>query len=623
MEDKYEQKIQEAAEEVFNSISKSVTPEDLERVKSAFEFAKEAHSSQKRKSGEPYILHPIAVATIVAREMKLDANTVIAAFLHDVVEDTDYTLEDIQERYGDDVAFLVDTVTKVKQEKYQETEQVDNYKKLLDSLDYDIRALMIKIADRLHNMRTLSSMNTRKQMKIAGETDYFYAPLANRLGLFDIKTELENLSFKFRCPFEYPDIANALEEYKEENSPRLSRFIGEIMELLRAEGIYANAEVYYRAPYSIYRKMKVADCDFKHVQNKYYIRVTFSNPKEDLTDKQTCLLIYSMLTDRYKEKPQYFTNQIDFAQENTYQCIRVMLLSEAGIWEDVQISSRRMVESSRLGCLASRTEYIVSAWITRFKKVLKDIAFQNANENFIESVKTSLYYDNIIVFTPRGLSISLPNGATAIDFAFEQGNKIGLHAKYARINGKLSPIKTILHQGDCVEIGVDVKNNPKPDWIDHCCTYKAKNALMKLIQEEQKKGVRRCPICQPLPGGETIGYRDEYGILNIHRRSCQEVIRLATKNGDAIEDVDFPINPNLSYPVTLHIKAIDRYHLLIDLIDYITNKLHLTIDSLSTSTADDIVDLEIRFFVTCVKDLLSTEEMLYSIEGVDEIRQIF
>lgn len=623
MEVDYDKLVQEEAEEVFRVMSRRVSPEDLNRVKMAFELAREAHAPQRRKSGEPYILHPIAVATIIAKEMKLGANTVIAAFLHDVVEDTEYTIEDIEARFGEDVAFLVDTVTKKKYEKSNLGKQVDNYKQLLDSLDYDIRALMVKIADRLHNMRTLASMRMEKQMKIAGETDYFYAPLANRLGLFDIKTELENLSFKFRCPMEYPDIENALKEDSEEKSMYLTRFTGEIMELLRADGIYANAEVYYRAPYSLYRRMKAANCDFSHVENKYYIRVTFSRPIDGFTEKQTCLRIYSLLTDRYKEKPGSFINQIDVSKENAYQCIRVMLLSESGVWEDVQISSRKMVESSRLGCLADRTESNVADWIKRFKKVLLDIAMQSKDNTFIENVKTSLYYDDITVFTPRGLAITLPKGSTAIDYAFELGNKIGLHAKYARINGKLSPVKTELQQGDCVEIGVDVNSHPKPDWMLFVKTYKAKHALKTLELQKQESGIKRCPNCRPLPGGETIGYRDEFGKLNIHRRSCPDVIRLASKHGDSIEPFEYHVDPTQSYPVTLKVRAIDRYHLLIDLIDHITNKLHLTIDSLTTTTADEIVDCRITFFVKSVADLLSTQTELYHIEGVDEIQQLY
>ena len=622
MEVDYDKLVQEQAEEVFSIMSKRVKPDELIKIKEAFELAREAHSMQFRKSGEPYIIHPIAVALIIAKEMRLGASPVMAAFLHDVVEDTDYTIEDIEERFGGDVAFLVDTVTKKKQDKYKMSKQVDNYKQLLDSMDYNINALMVKIADRLHNMRTLASMRLDKQMKIAGETDYFYAPLANRLGLFDIKTELENLSFKFRCPYEFPDINNFLQEDKKENGPRLSRFTANIMELLRADGIYANAEVFYRAPYSIYRRMKANNCDFKHVENRYYIRVTFNRPLDDLTEKQTCLRIYSLLTDRYKEKPLSFTNQIDISKENSYQCIRVMLLSESGIWEDVQISSRHMVEVSRLGCLADRTESNVGDWIIRFKKILQDIAMQSQDGSFIESVKTSLYYDDVMVFSPKGLAVTLPKGATAIDYAFELGNKIGLHAKYARINGKLSPVKTVLKQGDCVEIGVDVHCNPKPDWFEHTTTYKAKHALKQLEAQKAKSGLVRCPVCQPLPGGEIIGYKDKDKII-VHRRSCPDVIRMASKHGDAIQGVDFPVDPNQSYPVTLKVRAIDRYHLLIDLIDNITNKQHLTIDSITTLTADEIVDCTITFFVTSVNDLLNVTQELYTIDGVDEIQQQF
>ncbi len=623
MERDFEQEIREAVDKVFCAMESRVSAEDMARIHQAYDLASEAHSAQRRKSGEPYIIHPISVALIAATELKLDANSVIASFLHDVVEDTDYTIGDIARLFGDDVAHLVNVVTKKKKDRYSTTKQVDNYQQLLSSVHYDIRALMVKIADRLHNMRTLASMRPDKQMKIAGETDYFYAPLANRLGMFDVKTDLENLSFKFRCPLEYRDIELGLLQDMQDNEVRLNRFCQRICQHLKEHGIEGvEAGVYYRRPYSLYRKMKAEGKDFKHVDNRYYIRVTFSGCNEKhLSQKIICLRIYALLTDIFKERPESFVNLIDQAKENSYQCIKVMLLSEGGIWEDVQICSDQMVERSRVGCLADMGEKNVQEWIERFKLVLKDIAHEGQETSFLENVVTSLYYDDVMVFTPEGKGIILPKGATAIDLAFELHTDIGLHAYYARINGKLMSLKTELRRGDCVEIGTVEAFTPQKDWLDRACSYKAKRSLRKYFSQITAQHPPRCPYCQPLPGGDTVGFKDPCGVLVIHRKSCPEIIRLSSKLGDNIEAYDFQEKPGQQFPVTVVIKAIDRYHLLMDLIDNISNHLHLSIESLTTTTCDNIADCTITFYVHSVKELVHTLSYLYTIPGVEEVHQ--
>ncbi len=592
----------------------------MERLRRAYEFAKEAHKMQCRKSGAPYIVHPIAVAGIAAEELRLDTNSVICAFLHDVVEDTEYTLDDVRRLFGDDVAFLVDVVTKKKKDHYKTTKQVDNYNQLLQSLHYDIRALMVKLADRLHNMRTLSSMRPDKQMKIAGETDYFYAPLANRLGLFDVKTDLENLSFKYRCPVEFEDIDQSLKADMVKDEGRLKVFCDTIEDMLRDNGIYARAEVYYRRPYSIWRRMKSQDKDYKHIDNRYYVRVTFDRMEGHFSEKDVCLKIYSILTNKYKERPQSFINQIDQAKENSYKSLNVMLLSEEGIWEDVQICTEHMVESSKLGCMADRDESNVGEWIKRFKGVLEDIAKQSTTNSFIESVVTSLYYDDVMVFTPKGRAIVLPKGSTAIDFAFELHTDMGMHAEYARINGKLCSVKTELKRGDCVEIGVSEKVLAEREWYDFCSTYKARRVLRNLEEVCVNQGTVRCHTCNPIPGCETIGFKNPDGTVTVHRRSCPEAIRFASKHGDLIVPIELESDSRVTYLVSVTIKAIDRYHLLMDLIDTITTKLHLSIDSLHTVTNDHIVDCTINFFVHNMSEQTEAMRSIYLVEGVDELK---
>ncbi len=624
MEENYDIEIQKSAQRVFDVMAPRITAEEMEQLKKSYEFAREAHKDQRRKSGHPYIIHPIAVALIAAEELKLDLHSVMTAFLHDVVEDTPHTTEEIEDLFGVDVAFLVNVVTKKKKTTYKASKQVDNFKQLLDSMHYDIRALMVKLADRLHNMRTLESMRPDKQMKIAGETDYFYAPLANRLGLFDVKTDLENLAFKYRCFGEYMDIEKDLKNDVEENRERIQTFLNQVNQILKLNGIYGHAEVYYRRPYSIWRKMKSGDKDFKHVDNRYYIRVTFTGSEMDISEKDTCLRIYSMLTDRFKEKPNSFYNQIDQAKENAYKCIQVMLLSDEGIWEDVQICSDRMVEVSKLGCMAELNEHNnVASWMKRFKMVLEDMANQSLEGNYMDSIVSTLYYDDIMVFTPDGRAFILPKGATVLDLAFEQDAYTGMHAKFARINGRLSSVKTVLKRGDCVEIGMGKTIKVQPDWLDCVVTYNAKRSIRKVMKRMEKETpISRCPICQPIPGGDIVGFKEPNGHITVHRKSCSAVIEQASQLGDSIVNVEFKEDPKLQYPVTVAIRAIDRYHLLMDLIEEISNRLHLSIDSLTTTTQDEIVECSMTFFVHSVQELVAALNHLYHIEGVEEVKGV-
>lgn len=626
----YYSEIQQSAKRVFDVMAPRITADEMELLKKSYEFAYEAHRDQRRKSGHPYIIHPIAVALIAAEELKLDLHSVMCAFLHDVVEDTPHTKEEIAELFGDDVAFLVDVVTKKKKETYRASKQVDNFKQLLDSMHYDIRALLVKLADRLHNMRTLESMRPDKQMKIAGETDYFYAPLANRLGLFDIKSDLENLAFKYRCELEYNDIARDLEQDQEENRDRLAIFVRQIDDILLKYGIDGKAEVFYRRPYSIWRRMKEGNVDFRHVENRYYIRVTFTKPKnaalterqEELSEKSMCLRIYSKLTDRFKEKPLSFYNQIDQAKENAYKCIQVQLLSDEGVWEDVQICSDNMVAVSKLGCMAEFQEgNNVASWMRRFKMVLEDMADHTLEGDYMDSIVSTLYYDDIMVFTPSGEPHILPKDSSVLDFAFELGPETGDHAKYAHVNGHLASVKTILRRGDCVEIGLDDNVMVQPDWLDCVRTYNAKRYIRKALKEmEKEEPISRCPVCQPIPGGDIVGYREENGHIIVHRRSCPCIIEQASQAGDRIVNVEFREDPDVHYPVTVNLHAVDRYHLLMDIIEKISNGLGLSIDSLTTRTEDGIVDCSITFLVHSVKELVSSLQSLYEIEGVEEVK---
>lgn len=609
--------------EVILSVMKrrNVSAEDLTRIRKAFDFAREAHAGQKRKSGAPYIIHPLAVARIVAEELQLGPNPVIAAFLHDVVEDTAYTLEDVKSRFGTDVAYLVRVVTKQKKQKYETSKQVDNFKQMLDSLHYDIRAILIKLADRLHNMRTLDSMRPDKQMKIAGETDYFYAPLANRLGLYGIRRELENLSLRYRCPLEYKELEQAIEADKAEDRERLETFTGEILSLLKQNDIQARTEVRYRQPYSIWRKIQTTGRDFKHLDYRHVIRLIYPAPCEK-EEKTICLRIYSILTDRFKEKPGSIVNFIDSPKENGYQSFHIRLLSGKGIWEEVHISSERMVLNSKLGCAVERMEGAWDNWIAKFRALLKDAASQTTEGWFMDSVVSSLYNEDITVFTPHGKPISLPQRATVLDFAFEIHSAIGEHAQYAKVNGKLCSVKTELHHGDCVEVGTNPAFSPRPDWLECVQTYKAKRFLLSYLGQAKTIPKNRCLRCHPLPGNEVIGFQAANGTVTVHKRDCAVAIRLASQKGDSIVSVDFPEDNDVLYPVRINIHAVDRYHLLIDLVDCITNGMKLSISSLNTVTVDEIVDCTINFSVHSFSELQKVIATINDIEGVDEVHRV-
>ena len=617
----YNMMLQEKAERVFCVMEKRVAQEDMKRIYAAFELAKTAHASQKRKSGEPYIFHPIAVANIVAEELMLGANPVIAAFLHDVVEDTDYTIDDIQQQFGDDVAFLVRVVTKQEKEHYEMSRQMDNYKQMLDSIHYDIRALLVKLADRLHNMRTLNSMRPDKQMKIAGETDYFYAPLANRLGLYNIKVELENLSLRYRCPHEYGELEAKIQRDKELREGRMTAFISKINEVLEQNDIHASVTAEYREPYSLWRKIRKTGVDFNHLPDRHFVEIVF--PCENVEqEKDMVLKIYSRLTSVFREKPCGILNYIDSPKENGYQSFHVHLLSHYGCWEEVHISTERMVRHNTIGIVAEREESNIRRWVDRFRKVLKDMEFHLKDGGFIQNVVTSFYNDDIMVFTPKGQAINLPKRATALDFAFEIHSRIGEHAHYARINGQLASVKTVLHRGDVVEIFTKQSVMPLAEWNDVVVTYKAKRFLKSYFAKQEQSEVHRCPYCNPIPGEEVIGFKESDGSVTIHKRSCSSAIEIASQQGDSIVSVDFMEDEKVLYPVSIQIVAVDRFHLLSDMINSITNELHLSIDALTTKTVDCLVNCTISFGVHSFRELQTIISHISAIEGIDEVKRI-
>ncbi len=621
-----EEEIQRRANEVFSAMEKRCTIDEMQLMQKAFNFAREAHRDQTRKSGEPYIIHPIAVALIIANELQLGAAPVCAAFLHDVVEDTPCTIEKIQQMFGDDVAFLVSVVTKKKKSQYDMSKQLDNFKQMFDSMQYDIRAILIKLADRLHNMRTLASMTPAKQMKIAGETDFFYAPLANRLGLYTIKIELENLSFHYRCPQVYDRIMLLIEDDKKRDNHRMTSFNKKMDEILKANGIEYEREVLYKQPYNIWRKMVQQNIDYEHLECRHFTRIVFKSDMY-LTDKNRALKIYSLLTDKFKEKPNSVTNYIDLPKQNGYQAFHTLLLSDYGVWEEIHIQSQKMATKTKLGYLfdSGQREIDITMWLAKFRKVLKDVShnleYNEENKHFfIESVRTTLYNDDIQVYTPNGQAMLLPKKSTALDFAFALGDDIGMHAKYAKINGHLASVKTILKRGDSVEIGIDKNIQPQEDWRTSAKTYEALRSINIYLDHLPKPKYCRCNNCHPIPGEEVIGFIETDGTITVHRRDCTVAISLASQFGDKIVAADdYKENSDILYPASLTLKAVDRKHLLSDIIETISNQLHLSILSLNTNTVDEIVTTTINFTIHSFQELRTIVQNIHSIPDVDEV----
>lgn len=644
--DEYVARLNEQTEALFERLSTRFDGDEINLLRKAYALARTAHEGQFRKGGEPYIMHPVAVATIIAEDFMMDANSVAAGFLHDVVEDTDTTIDDIRREFGDDVAFLVQVVTKPKSHAPGQADlakQENNFRQLLDSMRRDIRAVLIKLADRLHNMRSLGSMQPVKQMKIAGETDFFYAPFANRLGLNNLRRELENLSFRFRCPERYERLRRALEADRAEQSERLERLTARIRRLLSEEGIEVRTEVRYRLPYSIDRSMRDTGRDVEHVEHRYVVRVIYDRARltpllESVPDKTICLRIYGILTAEFREKAGSLVNYVDHPKENGYRSMHVQLLGEMGTWEEIHISSEEMVRRTKLGIMLERIgnrradgdvrdanrllERGDREWIDKFCVMLERIAEGEGDIHFMEGVADALYAEDITVYDAAGTPTRLPQHATALDCAFERG--VGEKAHYARIDGRLASLVTPLEHGNCVEIFTAEQTRPCAEWTDAVKTFKAKNFLKAYFRREASAGPCRCPECLPLPGQEVIGFTDETceNTVTVHRRDCPRAISLSAQHGDAIVEVDFPDHPDVTYPVATRIRAVDRPRLLHDIIASLTDGLGLEMNELHVATRDHIVELTVHYAVHSVGELRSAVRFLGAIEGVDEVCKI-
>lgn len=637
-ESQYKQMVEEQRDIFLANAAKGRTEEDLERIKKAYQYAYEAHDKQVRKAGEPYILHPISVARIVNEEIGLGTNPIIASLLHDVVEDTPHTIEEIKELFGDDIAFLVQGLTKEKKEQYELSKQVDNIRKMLMTIQYDIRALLIKLADRLHNMRTLGSMPLNKQMKITGETDFFFAPLANRLGLYKVKTELENLSFKFRSPEEYSRLEKTLSDYAEETRGICNRFVAPIEKLLKEHGFDATVTADMRSVYSIWRHMRQMQVPFSRLESVYVFNIVFKpeNSMGHISEKNQCLTIYSLLTDLYMEKVGSFHNYIDNPKANGYEGLHCKFMTEHGSWAEIHIKTERMEDVSIHGCVVKRRRNVgiggIDAWVEEFRGTLKDMVYHDGfnlkDGFFLESVKSYLYIDDIRVFTPKGRQVLLPMNATALDFAYSIHTEIGDHAQFARVNGTLCSIKTVLQRGDRVEIGVDNSVIPQKDWLDSAITYKARSCIRSALRRQKisvkPSRYRFAKCCTPLPGDELIGFevQDGSGKIFVHTRNCDRAIMLSTEYGENIVNVDLNPDDITYYPARIVVSGVDRKGVTYEIARAISEEWGMNINSMQLTTKDALFECQIQIEVRSAKELQNIIARLEAVVGVEEVKRI-
>ncbi len=482
--------IEREFQDVLQGYLKSNHRKKVEIVERAFKFAREAHRGVRRRSGEPYILHPIAVAKIVSQEMGLGSTSICAAFLHDVVEDTDYTVEDIERQFGPKIANLVAGLTKISGGIFGDkaSAQAENFRKLLLTMSEDIRVVLIKMADRLHNMRTLGSMAPAKQYKIAGETLYVYAPLAHRLGLFAIKTELEDLSFKYEHPAAYEEISAKIRETESHRDSVYNDFSLPIRRKLEEMGLKFEAKARLKSVYSIWKKMESKHIPFEEVYDLYAVRIIFDCDDQQ-REKDICYNIYAAITDLYKPHPKRTRDWISNPKANGYQALHVTLMGPDGNWIEVQIRSRRMDEIAEKGFAAhwkykiggeSDEESELNVWLQTIKDILDDPT-PNAMD-FLDTLKLNLFSSEIVVFTPKGELINLPTGSTVLDVAFRLHSQLGAHCIAGKVNHKLVPLNHPLKSGDQIEILTSQTQEPKPEWEHFLASAKAKTGLRQALR---------------------------------------------------------------------------------------------------------------------------------------------
>lgn len=492
--DQEDRMIEEAYQEVLRAYTNSNHRKKVEIIERAFRFAKDAHSGARRRSGEPYIMHPIAVARIVISEMGLGSTSICAALLHDVVEDTEFTLDDIRAAFGPKIAEIVDGLTKISGGIFGDRAslQAENFKKLLLSMSNDIRVVLIKIADRLHNMRTLGSMRPEKQYKIAGETLYIYAPLAHRLGLFKIKQELEDLAFRYEHPQKYAEIMEKLNQGADHREEIVEEFVGPVRKKLDDAGFKYEIKARVKSAYSIFNKMRNKNIPFEEIYDVYAVRVIFEND-DDALEQLKCWQIYTFFSEGHRLHPDRLRDWISTPKANGYRALHLTAMGPEGKWIEVQIRSRKMDDIAELGYAAHwkyksgvrEDESELDSWMNTIKDIL---AHPEPDAiDFLDTIKLNLFASEIYVFTPKGDLKTLPAGATVLDFAFAIHSHIGMHCIAGKINHRLVPLSHRLDSGDQVEIITSDSQSPQKEWLEFCHSAKAQSRIRAVLRKDLRQ----------------------------------------------------------------------------------------------------------------------------------------
>ena len=664
----------EFAELRESAVRRCANQQEIDTVQKAFDFANEAHKGVRRRSGEPYIIHPIEVAKIVVNEIGLGCKSIVAALLHDVVEDTDYTVEDIRNLFGDKIATLVDGLTKIKTVLDNEDKskvksiQAENFKRILLTLNDDVRVVLIKLADRLHNCRTIEYMPEHKRDKILGETMFIFIPLAHRLGLYGIKSEMEDIWLRYKEPQAFNEIKAKINRNANDKEKQIDDFVKEISQILDKMDIDYEIRKRVKSPYSIWHKMRTKNVTFEQVFDLYAVRIIFKPRTENVkAERSQCYAIFSAITNEYDYREDRFRDWIKQPKNNGYEALHCTVMSKSGIWVEVQIRSRRMNDIAEKGIAAhwaykregivSESESEMDKWIAKVQEILMNPDV-NALE-LLDIIHNDLTASEIFVFTPKGEQKSILKGATALDFAYMIHTHIGNKAIAAKVNLRLEPLSYVLRSGDQIEIITAQNENPKREWLDFLKTRKAINIVKEYFDRLDRKNAAEAQAnqkassgskwslpffkpkakseyiindrrntdnrfviatcCHPIPGDPVIGFLSPDGVVTVHKKSCQVANTLAATSGDSIVVPKWEADEVNAFPARISVTGIDRVGLLNEITKYVSVIMKVNLRRLVFESQDSIFSGEMDLMVHEKADLERLLKMLQKIDGIQKI----
>lgn len=664
----------EFAELRESAVRRCANQQEIDTVQKAFDFANEAHKGVRRRSGEPYIIHPIEVAKIVVNEIGLGCKSIVAALLHDVVEDTDYTVEDIRNLFGDKIATLVDGLTKIKTVLDNEDKskvksiQAENFKRILLTLNDDVRVVLIKLADRLHNCRTIEYMPEHKRDKILGETMFIFIPLAHRLGLYGIKSEMEDIWLRYKEPQAFNEIKAKINRNANDKEKQIDDFVKEISQILDKMDIDYEIRKRVKSPYSIWHKMRTKNVTFEQVFDLYAVRIIFKPRTENVkAERSQCYAIYSAITNEYDYREDRFRDWIKQPKNNGYEALHCTVMSKSGIWVEVQIRSRRMNDIAEKGIAAhwaykregivSESESEMDKWIAKVQEILMNPDV-NALE-LLDIIHNDLTASEIFVFTPKGEQKAILKGATALDFAYMIHTHIGNKAIAAKVNLRLEPLSYVLRSGDQIEIITAQNENPKREWLDFLKTRKAINIVKEYFDRLDRKNAAEAQAnqkassgskwslpffkpkakseyiindrrntdnrfviatcCHPIPGDPVIGFLSPDGVVTVHKKSCQVANTLAATSGDSIVVPKWEADEVNAFPARISVTGIDRVGLLNEITKYVSVIMKVNLRRLVFESQDSIFSGEMDLMVHEKADLERLLKMLQKIDGIQKV----